>query len=84
MPEHCSFCHRYVAYIIVLQHRESWQNVGAILTSKAELGVYALERCKELGIRYVAPSVPVDVSMKSEDKESAESIIKALESKKSK
>jgi hypothetical protein len=64
----------YVEYVIVLQHREAWQNVTSIVTSKAELQSFCLELSKDLGLRYVAPPLPVDlvfngVSSRSADEE---------------
>jgi hypothetical protein len=53
----------YVQYKVVLQHREAWQNLNAILNSKADLTSFALEVSKQLGMRYVAPPLPVDLHM---------------------
>lgn len=55
----------FVEYIVVGQHREPWQNMGALLTSKAELASFALELSKLMGLRYIAPALPVDLSVKS-------------------
>lgn len=46
-----------------MQHRESWQNIGAILTSKADLTSFTLELSKQLGMRYNAPPLPVTLKM---------------------
>lgn len=43
---------------------ESWQNVGAILDSKAELASFALELSKKMDLRYLQPPMPVDLTMK--------------------
>ena len=48
------------------QHRESWQNIGALLTSKAELSSFALELSKKMGMRYVPPAMPVNIAMKQD------------------
>ena len=55
----------FVEYIVVGQHRESWQNIGALLTSKAELTSFAWELSKKMGLRYVAPALPVNLNVKS-------------------
>jgi hypothetical protein len=51
----------YVEYVIVLQHRESWQNIVAMLESKAEVQSFCLEVSKKLNMRYVAPPLPVEL-----------------------
>lgn len=55
----------FIKYDIWLQHRETWQNIGAISNSKAELTSFSLEVSKQLGLRYTAPALPVDLSMVS-------------------
>lgn len=54
----------FIAYVIVLQHRDSWQHVGGILESKAAVVSFCLEVQKQLGMRYRAPPTPVDLSLK--------------------
>lgn len=46
-----------------MQHRESWQNIGALLASKSEVSSFTLELCKKLGIRYMRPAMPINLSM---------------------
>lgn len=53
----------FVKYTICLQHRESWQHLGAILNSKAEVASFSLEVAKQLGCRYTAPPLPVNLNM---------------------
>jgi hypothetical protein len=53
----------YIKYVIVLQHVEAWQNVGAILQSKADVSSYCLEVSKKLEMRFKAPPMPVDLKM---------------------
>lgn len=48
---------------VQLQHRESWQNLNSILNSKSEVTSFSLEASKQLGMRYVAPRLPVDLHM---------------------
>ena len=49
---------------IALQHRESWQDVGAIRESSAAVITFCMEVKKKLGIKYMAPVTPVHVTMK--------------------
>lgn len=58
----------YIEYALDLQHRESWQNMAAILMSKADLASFCLEVSKQLEMRYQAPSLPVDLSIKDTGK----------------
>ena len=53
----------FIEYVISLQHRDSWQHVGAILESKASVMSFCLEVQKQLGMRYVAPPTPVDLTV---------------------
>ena len=53
----------YVEYVIILSHRESWQNIGAILQSKADVASYCLEVSKKLDMKYTAPALPVNLSL---------------------
>ena len=61
--------HGYIAYTLIVQHRESWQKIGIILGSKANLTTFLLEVSKQLEMRYVSPPSPVD--LKIEDANSA-------------
>ena len=53
----------FIEYVIVLSHRESWQNIGTILQSKADVASYCLELSKKLDMKYTAPSLPVSLSL---------------------
>jgi len=53
----------YIKYVICLQHVESWQNIGAILQSKADVSSFCLEVSKKMGMRFIAPPMPVDLSL---------------------
>ena len=46
---------------IILQHRDSWQNIGQISDSKANLVSYCHEVQKKLGMQYHAPPVPLQI-----------------------
>ncbi|KAL7548223.1 hypothetical protein ACHAWF_011515 [Thalassiosira exigua] len=52
----------YIEYKIIAQHRESWQNVGPVLQSKADLSSFCLEATKKLAIKYESPPMPVNLS----------------------
>lgn len=54
----------YIGYKIIAQHRNHWQGVGGILESKANLTTYCLEVARQLEMRYHAPPLPVDLSLK--------------------
>lgn len=56
----------YIEYVVVLQHMESWQDVGDVLQSKADVASFCLEVSKKMGMRFVAPPMPVDLSMVNE------------------
>lgn len=51
----------YVQYVLILQHREKWQNLGAVLSSRGEVFNYAVEVQKDLDMKYRAPHVPIDI-----------------------
>jgi hypothetical protein len=58
-------------YVIVVTHREMWQNIGPILSSKADLDSFSLEVSKKLGLRYHQPPKPVHLTfgkIESKDK----------------
>ncbi|CAJ1888982.1 unnamed protein product [Cylindrotheca closterium] len=51
----------YMEIMISVVHRESWQNCGQVLDSKANLVTYCHEVQKKLGMRYIAPTVPIEL-----------------------
>jgi hypothetical protein len=53
----------FIEYCVVLQHRDRWQNMGALLQSKAIIQSFCLELQKKMDMRYVAPPLPVDLRM---------------------
>ncbi|KAL7463562.1 hypothetical protein ACHAXS_003923, partial [Conticribra weissflogii] len=57
----------FIEYKIVGEHREAWQNIGAILQSKADLASFCLEVTKKLDMRYESPPMPVNLSANSSD-----------------
>lgn len=64
----------YMEYLIVIQHREAWQEVGQVLDSKANLTSYCQEVARQLDMEYQAPQVPVHLTQEttpSSDRSSA-------------
>lgn len=55
----------FVQYVLILQHQDSWQNIGAIKQSQADVASFCLELSKKLDMRYVAPPMPVNLSLAS-------------------
>jgi hypothetical protein len=51
----------FVEYKTILQHRESWQQIGGLLTSLAEVQSYAYDMSQEMKMGYQSPSLPVEV-----------------------
>jgi hypothetical protein len=57
----------YIEYLIMLQHRSSWQDIMALYVSKAEVQSYCLELSKKLDMRYRSPPLPVNLSLDAKD-----------------
>jgi hypothetical protein len=53
----------FVEYIVVAEHRESWQQAGIVNNSKAELTSFSLELSKKMNMRYRSPPMPIDLSI---------------------
>jgi hypothetical protein len=53
----------YIEYILILQHRSSWQNIGALKSSQAEVQSFCLELSKKLDMRYKSPPLPVNLTI---------------------
>ena len=64
----------YIEHIIVIQHRDSWQQVGQVLDSKANLTSYCQDVAEKLDMHYQAPRLPVDLKYMKADPEPSESI----------
>jgi hypothetical protein len=62
----------YIEYLIVLQHREPWQNMMIIWSSQADLYSYCLEVQKKLGMNFKAPPLPVDLTLQSRNPDQGE------------
>jgi Mechanosensitive ion channel len=48
-------------FLLIVQHRESWQSFGPIQTSKGNILVHAVHLQKRLNMTYTAPRLPVDL-----------------------
>ena len=57
----------YVEYELLSQHVESWQSIGQVRQSRADLSSFCLEVMKQMDIRYMAPSMPVNVSLQLDE-----------------
>ena len=53
----------FVEHVLVLQHVASWQEIGAMSTSKAELASCCLEVSKQLDMHHQAPPLPVNLTI---------------------
>eukprot|EP00751_Fragilariopsis_kerguelensis_P032188 CAMPEP_0170971174 /NCGR_PEP_ID=MMETSP0735-20130129/45067_1 /TAXON_ID=186038 /ORGANISM="Fragilariopsis kerguelensis, Strain L26-C5" /LENGTH=758 /DNA_ID=CAMNT_0011391085 /DNA_START=131 /DNA_END=2406 /DNA_ORIENTATION=- len=53
---------QYLKYVLIVQHRESWQSFSTIQVSKGDIYIYALYLQKELSMDYTAPKMPVQLS----------------------
>ena len=53
----------YIEYMIIVQCRSSWQKIGSVLDSRAKVTSFCLELQKQLDMRYVAPPMPIDLTM---------------------
>jgi len=61
----------FIEYVLVVQHRESWEKILVVLESKASVSSFCLELQNQLGMRYSAPPLPVDLGMKTSKERSA-------------
>ena len=53
----------YVEYKIILQHREAWQQMPAILTSLGDVQAYGFMLVQEMNMGYKSPSLPVEMRL---------------------
>jgi hypothetical protein len=59
----------YIEYELIAQHVESWQIMGQVLQSRADLSSFCLEVMKQMGMRYASPSMPVNVTIQQNEEE---------------
>ncbi|KAG7366028.1 mechanosensitive ion channel [Nitzschia inconspicua] len=52
---------QFLEYLLIVQHRESWQSFSAIQDSQGDVFIHALHLQKELGMEYIAPKVPIEM-----------------------
>ncbi|KAL7557216.1 hypothetical protein ACA910_001283 [Epithemia clementina (nom. ined.)] len=55
----------FVEYIVILQHRLTWQSLIPIKESRAAVASFCVEIQKQLGCHYCAPPMPVEITMKA-------------------
>ena len=55
----------FVEYVVVLQHRQSWQEFLTLKISLAQVQSFCLELSKKLDMRYKSPPLPVNLSLDS-------------------
>jgi len=60
-PTEVAFEQGYTGCILIAQHRESWQKIGATLGSKAKLTTCLLEVSKQLDVRCVCTPLPANI-----------------------
>lgn len=48
-----------------MEKREAWQNLGAIMESKATVASFCLELSKKLDMQFQSPPLPVELAMVS-------------------
>lgn len=53
----------FVEYIMVARHRLNWFDYGELQESRSRIATFMLELSKKLDIRYVAPPLPVNLSV---------------------
>ncbi|KAL7557213.1 hypothetical protein ACA910_001281 [Epithemia clementina (nom. ined.)] len=53
----------FVEYIVILQHRLTWQSLIPIKESRAAVASFCVEIQKQLGCHYSAPPMPVEITM---------------------
>ena len=53
---------QYLKFVLIVQHRESWQSFATIQVSKGDVYIHALHLQRELKMNYTAPTVPVQLT----------------------
>lgn len=53
----------YVEYKILIQHRDSWQNIAALVTDLADVRQFAVNLSKAKGMTYRSPPLPVEMKL---------------------
>ena len=59
----------FVEYVVVLQHRLSWQNLGSVLESKGAAQTFCVELLNQMGLHYTAPPKPIQIRIGNEGKD---------------
>lgn len=68
-----------VEYALVIMHRDSWQMIGQVLDSKANLTSYCMEVTKQLGLSYRAPPLPVDLTYSKDGADKRDSVTEEVD-----
>ena len=68
-----SIPHQPSSYAVIVICRDSWQQVGQVLDSKANLTSYCQDVAEKLDMHYKAPRLPVDLKYMKADPEPSES-----------
>eukprot|EP00557_Chaetoceros_sp_GSL56_P007064 CAMPEP_0176504220 /NCGR_PEP_ID=MMETSP0200_2-20121128/15805_1 /TAXON_ID=947934 /ORGANISM="Chaetoceros sp., Strain GSL56" /LENGTH=888 /DNA_ID=CAMNT_0017903613 /DNA_START=3159 /DNA_END=5822 /DNA_ORIENTATION=+ len=63
----------FIEYELIAQHVEQWQIVGQVLQSRSDLSSFCLEVMKQMDMRYMSPSMPVNVTLQHDNCESGTS-----------
>lgn len=53
----------FVEYVIALQHRNNWQHLSSIQSSRSQAKFFCHELSRQLGIRFKSPPLPVDLKV---------------------
>mmetsp|Transcript_17151 Transcript_17151/g.41621 ORF Transcript_17151/g.41621 Transcript_17151/m.41621 type:complete len:1437 (-) Transcript_17151:162-4472(-) len=53
----------FVEYSVILEHVDNWQNLDGILYSRGQVRSFCHELAKQLQMRYVSPSLPVNLTI---------------------
>jgi hypothetical protein len=51
----------FVEYLVIVEHRDNWQNLDGLLGSRGTIRRFCHELAKQLDMRYVSPPLPVDL-----------------------
>ena len=54
----------YVEYLVILEARDSWQELDNLLHIRGQMQSFCHELSKQLDMRYSSPSLPVDLRMR--------------------
>ena len=67
----------YIQYVIYLQHIESWQNLGIVKESLANVASFCLEVSKKMDMRFVNPPVSLRVEDRNDFRDRSSSNVES-------